>query len=77
MVRDRNKQKQIWSDKEFADILERVKAKRLLNGNPVKNIGQLTKEIMENPNFQKVIQELENKVEKEAGLRIKLDKKFL
>jgi len=33
---DRKNQKVLWSDKEFIDILEKVKAKRILNGNPVK-----------------------------------------
>ena len=40
---NRNEQKQIWSDKDFKRKLEEIKARRLINGNPVNNISQLTK----------------------------------
>lgn len=73
---DRNKQRQIWSDEEFVKRLERIKAMRLLNGKPIKNIGQLTKEILQCPSWDKVEQELIKKIEKDKArinLQIKLD----
>ena len=74
--RDRNKQKQLWSDMEFINILEKVKAQRLLNGNPVKNLGQLTKEIQQCPSFKQVLEELNNTTLL-VGIQIKLDKKIV
>lgn len=69
----RNKQKQLWSDKDFLDNLEKIKAKRLLNGNPVKNMGQLTREILWCPSFNKLVEELINFGKKET--RVKFDKR--
>lgn len=76
MKRERNKQKQLWSDKEFVERLEKIKAQRLLQGKPVKNLGVLTKEMLACPSFKAVEDELINKEIKES-LRIKLDKKNL
>jgi hypothetical protein len=45
MSKERNTQKQIWTDREFADRLEKIKAKRLILGRPIKNMGELTKEM--------------------------------
>jgi len=73
-MRERNKQKQLWSDKEFVDKLERIKAQRLLQGNPVKNLGELTKEMLKCPSFQDVERELIEQDIK-TNLKIKLDKK--
>ena len=70
----RNKQKQLWSDLEFVNILERVKAERLLKGNPVKNLGQLTKEMMKCPSFKPLVEELKN-TKLMVGIEIRLDKK--
>lgn len=74
MKRARNNQKQIWSDKEFVDKLERIKAQRLLQGKPVKNLGELTKEMLKCPSFKDVEKEL---IEEQAriNLKIKLDSK--
>lgn len=72
---DRNKQKQLWSDKEFIERLEKIKAERLLKGQPVKNLGVLTKEMLRCPSFTEVEKELlEQQVKVE--LAIKLDKRF-
>ncbi len=72
--KSRNKQKQLWSDPNFINILEKVKAQRLLNGNPVNNLGQLTKEIQQCPSFKLVLEELKN-TNLVVGIEIKLDKK--
>ena len=77
MSRDRNKQKQIWSDKEFADRLERIKAKRLLLGFPVKTLGQLTKEMLQCPSFDNLEKELIERIHMKSNIKIKLDKKDL
>lgn len=73
-MRDRNKQKQIWSSKEFAEELERLKAEMLLNGKKVNNIGQLTEEIIKCQSFKSLKMELLGK-KMRAELNIKLDKK--
>jgi len=75
-MRDRNRQKQIWSDAEFVKTLEQIKARRILAGlPPYKNIGQITKEMVKCPSFEQVAKEL---IEKERRyMKIKLDKKRL
>lgn len=73
---NRNNQKQIWSDKEFIDRLQRIIAKRLLSGNPVKNIAELTKELVRCPIFDQLEKEL-LKQQKEMEVEIKLDKRRL
>lgn len=73
MVNNRNKRKQMWADREFVDLLERIKAKRLLEGNPIKNIPQLTKEIIECPSFEKVLEEVTK--EKTIKINIRFDKR--
>jgi len=73
-MRDRNKQKQIWSSKAFAEELERIKAEMLINGKKVNNIGQLTEEIVRCESFKNLRMELlGNKLK--SQLTIKLDKK--
>ncbi|GAG53844.1 unnamed protein product [marine sediment metagenome] len=71
-MNNRNNQKQIWSDENFKKKLEEIQARRLLNGNPVKNIAQLTKEILTCPSFNQIEEELINF---EKVLVIKVDKK--
>lgn len=74
---DRNNQKQIWSNREFAKRLERIKAMRLLKGKPVKNLGQLTKEILKCPSWKNVEKELIEKDILKLNLQIKLDNQKL
>ena len=52
MKSDRNNQKQIWADIEFVNKLEKLRAKKVLAGKPVKNIGELTKEIAKSDAFK-------------------------
>lgn len=56
----RNKQKQLWADELFIQKLEQIKAKRLLIGKPVRNTGELTREIAESDAFRKLEEELLN-----------------
>lgn len=77
MKRERNKQKQIWSDEEFIERLKKIKAQRLINGLPVKNIGQLTKEMLQCPSFKELEKELVNINKIKLEVKIKLDKQDL
>lgn len=60
MSKERNSQKQVWTDKDFADRLELIKAKRLIAGKPVKNLGDLTKEMLKMPAFEELEKQLLN-----------------
>jgi len=73
-MRDRNKQKQIWSSKAFAEELEKLKAEMLINGKKVNNIGQLTEEIVKCQSFKNLRMELLGN-QLQAQINIKLDKK--
>ena len=73
-MRDRNNQQQVWCDKEFAMELKKIMAKKLLNGTSVKNVGQLTKEILNTPSWKKILKEL---VESKQQFQIKMDSKRL
>ena len=77
MASERNRQKQLWSDKKFIEALEKIKAMRLLSGKPVKNLGILTKEMLECPSFKELEKELVERSKVRDTLRIKLDKKQL
>ena len=76
MSRDRNRQKQIWSDPEFAKTLMKVKAKILLKNGSEVSIAQLTKKILQCETWEKLEQELINIDVKMSGLKIKLDKRL-
>lgn len=71
----RNNQKQIWTDEAFKKTLEKIMAARQLNGNPVKNIGQLTREMLQCSSFKALVQELIKKDKKDflAEIRVKID----
>jgi hypothetical protein len=68
----RERQKQIWCDPMFAQELYKIKAHRYFNGKPVSNVGDLTKEIINTPEWKRVTDYLLGKTEKQ---RIKIDKK--
>ena len=63
-------------DREFVQLLNRVKAERLVSQGIEMSIGQLTKEIATNPDFKKIIENMKNK-NKEAVSNMRLDKKRL
>lgn len=54
----RNTQKLLWVDVAFVNKLNEIRAKRTLVGKPVKNLGYLTRELIESPAFKKLEQEL-------------------
>lgn len=55
---DRKHQKVLWADEAFYAKLEEIKARRLLAGRPVKNLGQLTKEMLSLKTFRQLEEEL-------------------
>lgn len=57
------KEKQLWADKEFVSILNRIKAKRMIRGKN-NSLAQITKMIIKNPNFQKIEKDMEENIEK-------------
>lgn len=57
---NRNNQKQIWADKLFVKKLEELKAKRILVGKPINNVGELTKMICETDAFKNLEKEILN-----------------
>ncbi len=66
-------QKQVWTHKDFAKRLEKIKAQRLLVGKPVHSIGELTKEMLQCPSFKKLEKELIESERKATKLPIKFD----
>jgi|25BtaG_2_1085352.scaffolds.fasta_scaffold00192_10 hypothetical protein len=73
--RDRNKEKQIWTDPKFASELNIIKAKRLIAGEKV-SIAKLTKEMIKTDAFQLVKKELEE-IKRRKGLKVRFDKKII
>lgn len=73
----RKNQKQIWSDPDFAKRLARIKAMRELTENPVRNLAELTKEMLKCPSFEKLERELMELDKRNIQLRIKIDAKEL
>ena len=72
MSKERNNQKQVWTDKNFAERLEKIKAKRLIAGKPVKNLGDLTKEMLRMPAFddlEKQLLDLDKQLSKKLGFK--------
>lgn len=72
MSKERNNQKQVWTDKDFADKLELIKAKRLIAGKPVKNLGDLTKEMLRMPAFEDLerqLLDLDKQTSKKIGIK--------
>lgn len=71
----RNKQKQVWSDELFVRKLEEIKAKRQLLGIPVRNTGDLTREIAMSDAWKKLEEELlkcDPLKKKTTGLRMEI-----
>lgn len=72
MNKERNTQKQIWTDREFAERLEKIKAKRLIAGKPIKNTGELTREMLRMPAFEdleKQLLEIDKAISKKIGIK--------
>jgi len=73
----KNIRKQVWADKEFVKKLEQMKAKMILNGVPVGNLAEITKDMMESTTFKDVEKEVTEKDKQLMRLRIKLDRKVI
>ena len=69
----RKNQKQLWADKEFIAWLKKLKAKKELGGDEIRNLGELTKQLVKT----EAIAEVENQVLRNSllpnNLKIKLD----
>jgi hypothetical protein len=71
----RKNQKNLWVDAEFLNWLKRLKAKKTLEGIDIRNLGELTKEIINTD----AIKEVENQVLRQVqgksitNIKIKLD----
>jgi hypothetical protein len=46
---------QVWVDKQFKDLLEKIQAKRIIAGENCKSVSEVTKKIAENKNITDVI----------------------
>lgn len=75
MVNSRREQKNLWVDKDFLNWLKSLKAKKMLNGEEINNLGELTKLIVKT----EAISDVENQIlnNKMNNLRIKIDAKRL
>ena len=76
MASKRNKQKQLWVDADFINWLKKLKAKKELDGESISNLGELTRQLVNNP----ALADLESKMLKDkniASIKIKLDAKRL
>ena len=69
----KNPLKQVWTDKILVDELKLIKAKRLINGIPVDNMAQLTRELTQCHSFPIIKEELSLFGKKKKGVRF--DKK--
>lgn len=74
MVRKRNERKQIYTHKDFAEALERIKAQSILEGVPIKSIPDLTKELLKTRAFKDVVKELLNQ-NRNIEVTLKIDKR--
>lgn len=72
MVSKRNKQKQLWVDTEFFSWLKKLKAKKELDGEEIKSLGELTRQLVKTPAIIDVEKQL-LKDQKITDIKIKLD----
>lgn len=57
---NRNNQKQIWADKMFIQKLEEIRAKAILEGKPIKNVGEITKRMCQTEAFKELEKQVIN-----------------
>jgi|TARA_Y100000310_G_scaffold15342_2_gene15416 hypothetical protein len=70
----RKNQINTWVDKDFKQFLEKVRAKKILAGEDVKNLGQITGEMMRT----EAIKELERQLlknQKKDLIKLKMDQR--
>lgn len=70
----RSNQRQLWADNVFIIKLEEIRLEKLKKGAKVRNLGELTKQILECPSFKQVEKELVSAINR--GLNVKTDKLF-
>jgi len=76
MASKRKKQKQLWVDEEFVCWLKRLKAKKELDGEEVKNLGELTRQIVNTPAIDDIEKQLLTNKEI-TDIKIRLDARRL
>ena len=54
-------QEQVWVDKDFKRKLKVIKAQMLVNGIEIKNLGQITKEILKSEKFDDIVKDIMKK----------------
>ena len=57
----RRHQSQLWVDMDFMKKLNEIKAKKMLKGDKINSLGDLTKEIINCPSFKQVEDDMLNK----------------
>lgn len=76
VVSKRKKQKQLWVDEEFINWLKKLRAKKELDGEPINNLGELTKQMLGTQAIAEVERQM-LKDQKIADIKIKLDARRL
>ena len=54
MASKRKNQENVWVDKKFKTVLEQIKARKVLAGEKVENLGQITEQMVNTPAFKDV-----------------------
>ena len=56
-MKDKRKEnlEQVWVDKRFKDMLEKLRAKRILAGENCKSMSEISRKIVENKKIQEII----------------------
>ncbi len=75
MVSNRKNQVNTWVDKEFKRFLEEMKAKKIIAGEPIDNLGQITEQMMKTQAMKDLEQQLMNNKENLELIKIKMDKR--
>ena len=72
MPSKRKKQVNTWVDEGFRTWLERMKAKKILAGEKISNLGQITEEMLKTDSLKKVEEEL---IKQKDMIKLKMDKR--
>lgn len=72
IISKRRSQKQIWVDEEFLKWLKKLKAMKELDGEEIKNMGELTRQVV-NTNAIKDVEKQLLKDQNIASIKIKID----
>jgi len=55
MDKRKETKEQIWVDKQFKDLLEKLQAKKILAGENCKSVSEITKDIANNQKIKEII----------------------